>query len=275
MARLDGKVAIITGGASGMGRATSLLFSGEGAAVVVADIQDQLGEEVAAQCGERAFYRHTDVTQEADIAGVVAAAVERFGRLDIMFNNAGGSTGYGVGMDVAQWDHDFALNCRHAFLGMKYAVPEMRKAGGGSIISTSSDNALRPLLGTHSYAASKMAIVTLSQSVAQEVGPDNIRVNVISPGWMNTPMLVDGISGGDYEIAALATRWAQPIRRPGTAEDIANAALFLAGDESSFITGVTIPVDGGWLCQSFQNPKIEEELRAFGTPAWMDQGSQG
>ncbi len=277
MGRLDGKVAVITGGASGMGRSTSLLFAAEGAAVVVADVNAEGGEAVAQQCvanGGRAVFQRTDVTEEEQIVAMLRRAVDEFGRLDVLYNNAGGSRAVGFDAPTELWDYDHRLNLRAAYLGIKHAAPELRQAGGGSIISTASDNGIRTLPHTHAYASFKAGVIKLTESAAQVLGPDRIRVNAIAPGWIITPMLAGGLPGDWADAQAIGAK-AQPYPRHGTPEDIARCALFLASDESEFITGVTIPVDGGWLTQGLQNPACEAELRSVlertgARPEWME-----
>jgi NAD(P)-dependent dehydrogenase (short-subunit alcohol dehydrogenase family) len=261
--RLDGKVAIVTGAASGMGRATALLFASEGARVVLADITDDAGEAAAELCRERggeAAFHHTDVTVEDDVAGVVARATELFGGLDVFHSHAGG--GGGVDFDATEeWDQGSALSARSGYFAIKYGAPAMRRRGGGSIILTSSVCGLRPLPHIHAYNAFKAALIMLAQSAAQMLGPDSIRVNAIAPGWIITPALVRGLPGDLDDAKRIASK-AQPIPRHGRPEDIASCALFLASDESSFITGITIPVDGGWLSQGLQTPACEAEVAA-------------
>jgi NAD(P)-dependent dehydrogenase (short-subunit alcohol dehydrogenase family) len=276
--RLDGKVAVITGGASGMGRATSLLFSREGAAVVVADINDEGGEQVAGECveaGGRAVFQHTDVTEEEQIVAMIRRAVDEYGRLDVLYNNAGGSRAVGFDAPTEDWDYDHKLNVRAAYLGIKHAAPELRQAGGGSIISTASDNGIRTLPHTHAYATFKAGVIKLTESAAQVLGPDRIRVNAIAPGWIITPMLVGGLPGDWADAEAIGAK-AQPYPRHGTPEDIARCALFLASDESEFVSGVTIPVDGAWLTLGLQTPACHAEIARVAGKAqersdWLEQ----
>jgi NAD(P)-dependent dehydrogenase (short-subunit alcohol dehydrogenase family) len=272
MGRLDGKVAVITGASSGMGAASARLFAAEGAAVVIADIDVDGGEAVAAQCrddGHRVVFQRTDVTREDDVAGAVQRAVSEFGALHVMFNNAGAGGALGLeDLAVEAWDASYALLLRSVFFGIKHATPELRRAGGGSIITTSSDAGVRPLAGNHAYATFKAGALMLTQSAALTLGADRIRVNAITPGWIVTPLLADTF-GGEEALRPVATH-AQPIPRCGEGTDIAEAALFLASDASSFITGVTLPVDGGWLVQSFQSPQVDAAIAALGgEPDWM------
>jgi NAD(P)-dependent dehydrogenase (short-subunit alcohol dehydrogenase family) len=249
MQELTGKVAIITGGASGMGRATALLFARAGANVVVADLNVAGGEEVAAlasQSGNRAVFQHTDVSIEADIAALVAVATRTFGRLDVMFNNAGigGAVGPLEGISVEDWDRTHAVCLRGVFLGIKHSVAPIRASGGGSIISTASIAGLQGYPNLHAYSAAKAGVVNLTRSAALEFACDEIRVNCIAPGGISTPILY-GFAGNNKDAVEAMLAKGQPYPRAGQPEDIANAALFLASDASQFITGQTIVVDGG------------------------------
>src|ERR1700687_1232560 len=193
MGRLDGKVAVITGAASGIGRGTALCLAKEGAAVVAADLNSQGGERVIGEiagAGGRAVFQHTDVTSEADIKSAVDRAVKDYGRLDIMFNNAGlvGAVGPIEAVSPEDWDKTGAVLLRWLFLGIKYAVEPMRKVGGGSIISTSSVASFLPSPYGAAYAASKGAIISLTRAAALQLGRDRIRVNCICPGAINTPI---------------------------------------------------------------------------------------
>ncbi len=246
---LNGKVAIITGGASGMGRAASLLFARSGANVVLADLNSAAGEEVAklaSESGNKALFQRADVSVEADVAALVARATKAFGRLDIMFNNAGigGAVGPLEGISVEDWDRTQAVCLRGVFLGMKYAVAPMRAAGGGSIISTASIAGIEGYPNLHAYSAAKAGVVNLTRSAALEFACDRIRVNCIAPGGISTPILY-GFAGNNKAAVEAMLAQGQPYPRAGQPEDIANAALFLASDASQFITGHTLVVDGG------------------------------
>ncbi|HUA35430.1 MAG TPA: SDR family oxidoreductase [Candidatus Binataceae bacterium] len=249
MGKLDGKVAVITGAASGMGRATAIRFAKEGAAVVLTDLNSQGGETAVAECaaaGGKAVFQRTDVSSEADIKAAIERAVKEFGRLDITFNNAGvgGATGPIEKVTAEDFDRTIGILLRGVFLGMKYSIPEMRKAGGGSIISTSSVAGLTPAGYLSTYSAAKAAVINLTQAVAIEVGHDRIRVNCICPGGVNTPLVYKGMPGGQ-EGAEKSMARMQPIPRAGRPDDIANMALFLASDEAEWITGTAMVVDGG------------------------------
>src|SRR5215471_7703106 len=185
MGRLDGKVAIITGSASGIGRGTAMRFAGEGAAVVIADLNVEGGETSVRDCkenGGRAVFQKADVSSEAEIRALVARAVKEFGRLDIIYNNAGigGAVGPLEQISVEDWDRSIAVLLRSVFLGIKHSVPEMRKAGGGSIISTASVAGIRGFAGLHPYCAAKAGVVNLTRSAAVEFAKDKIRVNCLS-----------------------------------------------------------------------------------------------
>jgi NAD(P)-dependent dehydrogenase (short-subunit alcohol dehydrogenase family) len=249
MGKLDGKVAVITGAASGMGRATALRFAREGAAIVVADLNSQAGEETIgeiAATGGRAVFQHTDVANDAAIKAMIDRAVREYGRLDITYNNAGigGATGRLEDTTYEDWDKSFVILTRAVFLGIKYSIEPMRKAGGGSIISTSSVAGLRGVAGLHAYSAAKSAVVSLTESAAIELGRDRIRVNCICPGGILTPLVYRGMRGGEAAAKANMDR-SQPIPRAGRPDDIANMALFLASDEAEWITGTAMVVDGG------------------------------
>jgi NAD(P)-dependent dehydrogenase (short-subunit alcohol dehydrogenase family) len=244
--RLEGKVALISGAASGMGAATARRFAREGARVMIADMLDQDGQAVAdaivAANGTAAFL-HLDVTDEANWRDVVAATVARFGRLDVLVNNAGIS-GSAVEdtLDTEAWDRLMAVNGRGVFLGTKFAVPEMKKAGGGSIINLSSISGVVGQDGIHvAYNASKGAVRTLTKATAVQFGRDNIH-----PGLM-PPMRTSGKTADPVFRAKMLK--GVPMGRFGEADEVANAALFLASDEASYITGTELLVDGGYLAR--------------------------
>ncbi len=249
MGRLDNKVAVITGAASGIGLATAIRFAGEGASVVIGDLNEQGGESAVRQCrenGGNTIFQKCDVAAENDIKALIERAVREFGKLDIIFNNAGlgGAVGTIEEITVENWDRTMAILLRAVFVGMKYAIPEMRKAGGGSIISTASVAGLSGGRGPHAYSAAKAAVINLTRSVALEVGTDRIRVNCICPGGINTPLLYNRVPGGQETTAQFLAQ-IQPIARAGLPDDIANMALFLASDESEWVTGTAMVVDGG------------------------------
>ena len=253
MGRLDGKVAVITGGASGIGEASARLFVGEGARVLISDIQDEKGLLLVDELGESAEYLHADVTRDADVKAAIDRALNRFGRLDCMFNNAGiaGPTGPIEKVTVEGFDEAVGVLLRGVFLGIKHAAPVMKSQGSGSIINTSSVAGIRTGYGNHVYSAAKAAVIQLTRSVAMELGECGVRVNCICPGFIATPLI--GRAGGlsqqeaDKMVGEIEAAFenAQPIRRPGLPLDIARAALWLASDESSFVNGHALVVDGG------------------------------
>lgn len=252
--RLEGKTALITGGCSGIGLATVELFIAEGAAVVVADVQDEKGKMLEQRFPDRAVYSHCDVTLEEDIERAVALARTSFGGLDILFNNAGaGGTPAGVcDMPSDDWDATFALLLRGPMLGMKHAATLMKERGGGSIINTASIAGLEAGWGL-AYGVAKAGVIHLSKLGAAELAVDNIRVNAICPGVIVTPIF--GVAAGlsrpaaDQMAGSLveAASNMQPIRRAGRPEDIAQTALYFASDDSAFVTGTHQVVDGGIL----------------------------
>jgi len=249
MGKLDGKVAVITGAASGMGRATAVRFAREGAAVVVADLNLPAGEETISEitaAGGSAVFQYADVGSEADLKALFDRALKEYGRLDITYNNAGigGATGRLTDVTADDWDRTFIVLTRAVFLGIKYSIEPMREVGGGSIISTASVGGLRPAAGLHGYCAAKAAVVSLTQSAAIELGPDRIRVNCICPGGIVTPLVYRGMRGGEEEARRNMAR-GQPIPRAGKPEDIAAMATFLASDEAEWVTGTAMVVDGG------------------------------
>jgi NAD(P)-dependent dehydrogenase (short-subunit alcohol dehydrogenase family) len=280
MAKLTERVAVITGAASGMGRAAAELFVSEGAAVVVADINDEAGEEVAAACrsaGGQAVFQRTDVTREADIEAAVARAVEEFGGLHVMINNAGVNGPIGLDSPVEEWDRAHAVLLRGPWLGTKHAVRHMRGHGGGAIVSTASAAGIRALPHTHAYGSFKAGLIKFTESVAQVIAADGIRINAIAPGWIQTPLLMNGLPGSDQDKERVL-RAAQPLEQIGTPLDIAKAMLFLSSEDSAFVTGICLPVDGGWLSQGHQNPATEKLLEEMvqaaaattgDSPAWM------
>jgi len=263
MGKLDGKVAVITGAASGMGRATAVRFAGEGAALVIADLNQEGGEAVVRDCrenGGRAVYQRTDVSGETDIKAAVDRAEREFGRVDVIYNNAGigGAVGPIDKIEVDAWDRTQSVLLRAVFLGIKHAVPAMRKVGGGSIISTASIAGLQGYAGIHAYSAAKAGVVNLTRSAATELAKDRIRVNCICPGGILTPLIYNTFPGGEKAAAEFLAK-GQPLPREGRPEDIANMALFLASDESEWITGAAMVVDGGYTAAGnfFQNANMD------------------
>lgn len=248
--RLDGKVAVITGGASGIGAGTVRRFVEEGARCVVADIQVDTGQALADEVGDAAVFARADVTVEDDVRGAVELAVERFGRIDCMVNNAGivGATGSITDIGIDAWNDTVAVLLTSVFLGMKHAGAAMvRQGGGGSIVSLSSTAGVVGGLGPHVYTAAKHGVVGLTKSVANELAPHGIRVNAIAPGNTVTAMTASVIAGdhADLEQTAALIGAGSPLGYPGMPVDIANAALFLASDESRYVSGHLLVVDAG------------------------------
>jgi len=252
MSSLAGKRALITGGASGIGRATALLFSREGAAVSVVDLDEEGGRSVARMVeeeGGRAIFVRADVTRASECRDAVERTVSSLGGLDILFNNAGIiRRATVVELTEEEWDQVMAVNVKSMFLFSRYAIPLMAQAGGGVIINASSGWGLAGGPRAAVYCASKGAVVLLTKAMAIDHGPQNIRVNCICPGDTDTPMLENEArqlgQPADRFLEEAADR---PLRRIGTPEDIAQAALYLASDASSYVTGTALVVDGGGL----------------------------
>jgi len=275
MQPLEGKVAVVTGAASGIGRASALLFARSGAKVVLADLNTQGGEEAAALCaqsGNPAIFQRTDVASEADVAALVGRATGAFGRLDILFNNAGfgGAAGPIEDVPVEDWDRTLAVCVRGPFLGIKHAVRPMRACGGGAIISTASTVGPRGFADLVAYSTAKAAVINLTRSAALQLAQDMIRVNCIAPGVINTPGLV---GRRDYDRARQdeININAQPLPVAGQPEDVAQAALFLASDAARFITGETLVVDGGVTVGAKARPR-ESARRGFTGPSFEVPG---
>ena len=248
--RLEGKVALISGGARGQGAAEARLFAQEGAKVVIGDILDEEGEVVAAEIarsGGEARFVHLDVTQEVEWSHAVDAAVSSFGKLNVLVNNAAIILLGRVEDTTAEhWDRVMGVNAKGVFLGTKLAIPEMRKAGGGSIINVASVAGLVGTSVTTAYPASKGAVRLLTKATAVQYGGEGIRANTIFPGPVDTPML----RGALPDEASVQSSMAPIILgRLGTPEDIAYGALYLASDESSFVTGSELVIDGGVTAQ--------------------------
>lgn len=254
MGRLDGKVAVITGATSGIGWRTAEVFVAEGARIVVAGRRTAEGEALAAQLGSSCVFKQTDVTDEAQVKALIGTALDQFGRLDCLFNNAGGpaQTGGIEGLEVDRFDAAMATLVRSVMLGMKHAAPAMKKQGAGSIINNGSiAGRLAGFSSSLVYGAAKAAVNHLTKCVAMELGESGIRVNSISPGAIATGIFGKalGLTTDAAEKTAATMReiykTAQPIQRAGIPDDIAQAAVFLASDESTFINGHDLVVDGG------------------------------
>lgn len=250
--RLDGKKAIVTGGAGGIGRATSLALAAEGAAVAVVDLNAAAAEAVAAEirdAGGTALSLAADVSSEADIERVVAHTAREFGGIDVVFNNAGiirRTTA--VETTVEEWDRVFGVNVRAIFLMCKHVVPIMAAAGGGSIVNTGSGWGLKGGGQAISYCASKGAVVNMTRALAIDHGPQGIRVNSVNPGDVDTGMLRDEARQlGQGEAGFLAEAADRPLRRMGQPSEIAAAVVWLASDEASYVTGAALVIDGGGI----------------------------
>ena len=258
MGALDGKVAVITGGTSGIGARTAELFVEEGAKVVIAGRRQAEGEGLAKPLGGAAVFARTDVTKEADIKALIELTLARFGRLDCLFNNAGnpGKLAPIAELDMDHFDTVIATHVRGVVLGMRYAAPAMICQGSGSIINTGSIAGLRAGYSAHSYSAAKAAVIHVTRCVAMELGEKGVRVNSISPGAIVTGIFAKGAgvadAAADRTADDLKERFTafQPIPRAGLPEDIAQAALFLASDAGSFVNGQDIVVDGGVVAGS-------------------------
>ena len=276
MGRLEGKVAVITGGSSGIGAATARLFSREGAKVIIADILDEEGQNLAKELGGGAIYHHCNVIMEDEVQAAVNLAVEKYGKLDCMFNNAGvGGTGGPIEeTDTAGFDMTVAILFKGVMLGMKHAAKVMIPQGFGNIISTASVAGHKTGFGGHTYSACKAAVIHLTRSVAMQLGEFGIRVNCVCPGGIVTPIFgrVLGLTQEEAEKTLEPIKSVfkniQAIPRAGLPEDVAKAVLFLASDESDFVNGEALQVDGGigrgFLDKSERGGQREELLVALG-----------
>jgi len=246
MGRVEGKVCIVTGAASGMGKADALLLAKEGAKLVLTDLNVEAGALLAAEIGEQAIFIEQDVASEDAWKAVIAATVDQFGRLDVLVNNAGMMRMTGI-LDCTLEEYQLLnrVNNDSVFLGCKYAIPVMAESGGGSIINISSIDGLQAKNGLSAYVSSKWAVRGLSKSAAIELGPYNIRVNTVHPGGIYTDMhgAGEGAQPSDEDNAFYVNH---PLPRVGLPAEVANMSLFLASDESSYSTGSEFIVDGGW-----------------------------
>lgn len=248
MASMSGKVALVTGGASGIGRAAALLFAREGASVVIADIQQSAGQETAqliAHRGGQAVFVRADVTVERDIHDMVATAMDRFGRLDAAFNNVG-HPGYQCDAHettAEQWDHVATIDLRATWLSVKHEIPAMLASGGGAIVNTATTGVMNVVPHMAAFTAFKHGIVGLTKSIARDYAARNIRANVLCPGATATPMLLDWLPQLGMTPQAMGA--SIPMGRMARPEEQAEAAVWLCSPRSSYVTGVVLPVDGG------------------------------
>lgn len=257
MGRLEGKAAIVTGGASGIGAATVRRFIAEGARVLIADLQGEVASDLARSLGPDAIPFPCNVLHETELAAAVNTAVERWGRLDVLFNNAGfgGISGPLEETSIEEYETTMNVLLRSVFLGIKHAAPVMKRQGSGSIVNTASVCAFEAGIGNQLYTVAKAGVVMLTKTAALELAESNVRVNAVCPGYIATPLAAGRPKGDnppervDLALDRLreANRDNQPIARSGEADDIANMVLFLASDESEWVTGQAMVVDGGLL----------------------------
>ncbi len=249
---LEGSVAIITGGNSGIGRATALRFAEEGARVVIAARREAQGQEVLGaikRAGGEAIFVRTDVSRPADVEAMVARAVEAYGRIDCAFNNAGVATGHGLVHEtkVEDWDRTVDVNLKGVWLCMKYEIAQMVTQSGGAIVNNSSTAGLVGYEESAIYTASKYGVTGLTTSVALQYATKGIRVNAVCPGWIRLPVTMEG-DAEPQERESQAVR-ETPMRRMASVEEVAEAVVWLCSDKASFVTGVAMPVDGGLVAR--------------------------
>ncbi|MCU1500888.1 MAG: short-chain dehydrogenase/reductase [Ilumatobacteraceae bacterium] len=274
--RLANRVAVITGGASGIGKATVLRFLAEGARVVVGDLNVEAGRALAAEVGDDAVLRvqTTDVSDEQQVAALIDTATTAFGLLDVLLNNAGigGAFGPLTELDVDHWDRTFAVLTRSVFLGIKHGARAMlAQGGGGSIINTASVAGARGGGGPLAYSAATAAGLRLTENASNELAPHRIRVNAICPGFIRTPLAV----GRDAETVVARISEVQPWPETGAAEDIAAACLFLASDDAQFVNGIALPVDGGLLATGTRLNGLVDARNSWNRYSGFAHGSTG
>jgi dihydroanticapsin dehydrogenase len=249
---LDGKLAVITGAATGIGRVTAQLFAREGAKVVIADVNEGGAQETVGSIndgGGSAWFVRTDVSRAEDMRALMESAAEQMGGIDVIVNNAGAQrSGAITDFEESEWDLLMRVNPKSCFLGAKYGVPHLRERGGGSIVNVASLAGLKGGPGMTAYSASKGAIIAFSKALAAELAPDRIRVNSMCPGWIDTPFNEPAIEFmGGREEQEEVVRQIVPLQRQGTPEEIAPGILFLASEASSYMTGQALTIDGGVL----------------------------
>ena len=250
--QLEGKVAIITGAATGIGRATALLFAEEGASVIIADVNEDDAQRTVANIedeGGSARFVQADVSEAEDVQALMERAAEEMGGIDVIVNNAGAQrSGVVTEFEESEWDLLMRVNPRSCFLGAKYGVPRLRERGGGSIVNVSSLAGLKGGPGMTAYSASKGAIIAFTRALAEELAPDNIRANSVCPGWIDTPFNEPAIEfmGGRAQQEEMVQQTV-PLKRQGTPEEIAPGFLYLASDASSYVTGQELVIDGGFF----------------------------
>ena len=250
--QLEGKVAIITGAATGIGRATALLFAEEGASVIIADVNEDDAQRTVANIedeGGSARFVQADVSEAEDVQALMERAAEEMGGIDVIVNNAGAQrSGVVTEFEESEWDLLMRVNPRSCFLGAKYGVPCLRERGGGSIVNVSSLAGLKGGPGMTAYSASKGAIIAFTRALAEELAPDNIRAYSVCPGWIDTPFNEPAIEfmGGRAQQEEMVQQTV-PLKRQGTPEEIAPGILYLASDASSYVTGQELVIDGGFF----------------------------
>lgn len=251
--RLSGKVALVTGGAQGIGEGIARVFAEHGAVVIVTDIQDERGERLAAELGEAASFLHLDVCDPAGWERAVAAIIEAHGRLDILVNNAGGGIGGPIERTSLEDHHRIMdLNVNAVWIGIRAVVPVMAAGGGGSIVNISSIDGLVGVPHLSTYVSTKFAVTGMTRSLALELGDRNIKVNSVHPGIIATPLV--GMATGAAKERLERSIARQPIRRMGQPREIGHAALFFASDESAYCTGASLVVDGGHIAGPYREP---------------------
>ncbi len=253
MGTFDGKVVIVTGGAQGMGRATALEFSRQGARVCIADIDATAGKQAVAELTGEGLLVEADLAREAECRRVVAETVKTFGGVDVLFNNVGIQPGdsYCTVEDTSEalWDRIVGVNLKSYFFMAKFTIPELRKRGGGAIVNNASVQGLQSARGVPAYAASKGGVLSLTRQLAVEYAAEGIRVLAVCPGTIDTEMVRAAAAREPDGVEAALARWgkAEPVGRIGTGQDIANVVTFLASDRASFMTGEYVCVDGGYM----------------------------